>query len=181
MNPQHDKFQALEEAMEEYGELLLRLAITYVKNHAIAEDLVQDVFVKAFEKLADYREDASYKTYLCKLTVNRCHDHFRSWHYKNTQMTEWWGRFVHPSASTESEMIRKDESSELGQKIFELPIKYREVIVLHYYQELSVSQMASILGISENTVKTRLKRGRERLKLRLEEEWYDERQSQKSY
>ena len=173
MSHVHTKLQLLETAMEEYGELLIRLALTYVKNRQVAEDITQDVFVKAFERIEDYRGEASYKTYLCKLTINRCHDHFRSWHYKNAKVIQWWDRIVQPASSLDTALIAQDSSNELGRALFALPLKYREVLVLYYYQDFSVEEVAVLLEIPSNTVKTRLKRARERLKVRLVEEGFD--------
>lgn len=173
MAPVHTKIQRLELAMEEHGEMLMRLAMTYVKDRQVAEDITQDVFVKAFEKLEDYRGEASYKNYLCKLTINRCHDYFRSWHYKNAQVIQWWDRIVQPTPSLDSVLMNQDASHELGQAILALPIRYREAIVLYYYQEFSVEEIATLLETPANTVKTRLKRARDRLKIMLEEEEFD--------
>ncbi|PJK15964.1 hypothetical protein CQS04_12075 [Chryseomicrobium excrementi] len=173
MAPVHTKIQRLELAMEEHGEMLMRLAMTYVKDRQIAEDITQDVFVKAFEKLEDYRGEASYKNYLCKLTINRCQDYFRSWHYKNAQVIQWWDRILQPTPSLDSVLMKQDASHELGQAILALPIRYREAIVLYYYQEFSVEEIATLLETPANTVKTRLKRARDRLKIMLEEEEFD--------
>lgn len=173
MAPVHTKIQRLELAMEEHGEMLMRLAMTYVKDRQVAEDITQDVFVKAFEKLEDYRGEASYKNYLCKLTINRCHDYFRSWHYKNAQVIQWWDRIVQPTPSLDCVLMNQDASQELGQAILALPIRYREAIVLYYYQEFSVEEIATLLETPANTVKTRLKRALDRLKIMLVEEEFD--------
>lgn len=173
MAPIHTKIQLFESAMGEHGEMLMRLAMTYVKDRGVAEDITQDVFVKAFERIEDYRGEASYKNYLCKLTINRCHDYFRSWHYKNAQVIQWWDRVVQPTPSLDSVLMNQDVSHGLGQAILALPIRYREVIVLFYYQEFSVDEIALLLEIPANTVKTRLKRARERLKITLVEEGFD--------
>ena len=78
---------AFEQLVITYAEELLRLAFTYVKDKQIAEDIVQDVLMKAFEKQSDFRGEASYKTYLYRLTINRSYDYLRSWSYKNTVVT----------------------------------------------------------------------------------------------
>lgn len=60
---------------------LFRVAYTYVQNDQPAEDIVQDVFLKAFERKEQYRGEADYKTYLIRMTINRSHDMLRSWSY----------------------------------------------------------------------------------------------------
>lgn len=153
-----------EKIVDQYGESLMRLAYTYVKNHQVAEDIVQDVFLKAFEKQSDFREEASYKTYLYRITINRSYDYFRSWAYKNVLLTDKITKIVRQEKSTELFVITKNENYLLGEKILSLPLKYREVIILHYYNDYKIDEIAFILGISPNTIKTRLRRGREKLK-----------------
>ena len=157
-----------EKLMDQYGESLIRLAYTYVRNHQVAEDIVQDVFLKAFEKLDKFRGESNYKTYLYRITINRSYDYFRSWSYKNTLLTDKITKIVKQEKSAELLVITKDETSMLGEKILSLPVKYREVIILYYYSDYGIDEIAFILGISPNTIKTRLRRGREKLKDYLE-------------
>ena len=156
----------LEILMERYGESLLRLAFTYVKNRQTAEDIVQDVFIKAFEKKHDFRGDSSYQTYLYRMTVNRCHDYFRSWSFKNIFYTNKH-QHLKFETSAETKVIHKTEQYIIGEQILSLPIKYREVIVLYYYNEYKIEEIATILEISPSTVKSRLKRARDKLKTLL--------------
>ena len=154
----------LEIIMERYGESLIRLAYTYVKNKQTAENIVQDVFIKAFEKRDAFRGDSSYQTYLYRMTVNRCHDYFRSWSFKNLFYTNKH-QHLQFEASAESKVIQKTEQYLIGEQILSLPIKYREVIVLYYYNEYKIEEIASILALSSSTVKSRLNRAREKLKI----------------
>ena len=84
----------LEQFIYEHGEELLRLAYTYVKKHDVAEDLVQDVLLKAFEQREQFLGQSSYRTYLYRMTINRCYDYFRSWSYRNTIVTEQITKFM---------------------------------------------------------------------------------------
>ena len=70
-------------------------------------------------------------------------------------------------ASVETEVISKAIHNILGEEILSLPLKYREVIVFHYYKEYSIKEIASILGISPSTVKTRLLQAKEKLKVKM--------------
>lgn len=159
----------LEQTIRQHGEELLRLAYTYVKNRQTAEDLVQDVFLKAFVKQADFRGDSHYKTYLYRMVMNRCKDYLRSWHYRKTILMEpFQGHMTGRPSSALSE-----DSAVLGHQILALPIKYREVIVLYYYKEFSMREIADLVKLPENTVKTRLQRARKQLKLNLERGGYD--------
>nr|WP_245827664.1 sigma-70 family RNA polymerase sigma factor [Paenisporosarcina indica] len=146
----------------------MRLAYTYVKNKQAAEDVVQDVFMRAYEKRDDFKGESSYKTYLYRMTINRCYDHLRSWSFKNVQISNKLTLIFQGENNTEHTAIMKDEKFMLGKEILSLPLKYREVLVLYYYKDLSVEETATILKCSPNTIKTRLKRAREKLKLQLE-------------
>ncbi|MEK4426798.1 sigma-70 family RNA polymerase sigma factor [Solibacillus sp. FSL K6-1523] len=165
----------LDQFVRKHGEELLRLAYTYVKNIQVAEDIVQDVLLKAFEQQQQFRGESTYRTYLYRLTINRSYDYLRSWSYKNTILTNKIREVFQGTKSAEQQVMELTENAQLGQAILQLPIKYREVIILYYYKEFNIEEIAQLLNISSNTVKTRLRRGREKLKFILEEgEWDDE-------
>jgi len=158
-----------EDLIDQYGEGLMRLAFTYVKNRQVAEDVVQDVFMRAYEKRDDFKGHSSYKTYLYRMTINRCYDHLRSWSFKNVQISNKLSLLFQSVPSTETISILQDEKNMLGKEVLSLPLKYREVLVLYYYKDLSVEEIASIFKCSANTIKTRLKRARDKLKVQLEQ------------
>ncbi len=160
-----------EELVRTYGEDLLRIAYTYVRDRTVAEDVVQDVFIRAYEKREKFRGDSSYHTYLYRMTINRCHDYYRSWSYKNTQVTSFIQNIFKASNSSVEEIAQtKTDEMLLGKAVLELPLKYREVIVLYYYKDLLIEEIATVLDCSINTIKTRLRRGRQLLKKDLIEQ-----------
>lgn len=161
----------LEAFIRSHGEELLRLAFTYVKHHQVAEDVVQEVLLTAFEKQAEFRQESSYRTYLYRLTINRCIDYLRSWHHKNIIVSETFRSLTSQLTKSTTETLA--DSKTLGDQILQLPLKYREVLVFYYYKELSIKEIAEVLQISENTIKTRLQRARLRLKDKLEGSGYD--------
>lgn len=160
----------IERIIEEYGDYLLRVAYLYVKNEATAEDIVQDVFINFYEK-KQYRGDASLKTYLVRMTVNRCHDHLRSWRHKRVVLFEKvTGR--HTSETPEQKLVKKIEKRDLVEVLFTLSLTYREIIILYYYEEMSTVAIAKLLNCPESTVRTRLQRARKQLKNRMiDYEW----------
>ena len=164
----HDQHLLFNELIDQYGEGLMRLAYTYVKNKQAAEDVLQDVFMRAYEKRDDFKGDSSYKTYLYRMTVNRCHDYLRSWAFKNVQLSNKLSLIFQGENTTEKTAMINDVQFMLGKELLSLPLKYREVLVLYYYKDLSVEEVANILKCSPNTIKTRMKRAREKLKLQLE-------------
>ena len=153
--------------MSHYGEALIRLAFTYVKDIHKAEDIMQDVFLKVYEKEEQFRGDANFKTYLYRITINCCKDHLKSWSFKHLFFTNDTREDIQISNSIEHTMIRFEEDYEFGKQILALPIKYREILVLHYYQDYSISEIAQMLGKSENTIYTRMRRAKEKLKSNL--------------
>lgn len=162
----------LEQVMDQYGEYLIRFAYLYVKDWPIAEDIVQEVFIGYFQKANQFEQRSSLKTYLSKITINKCHDHLRSWRNKRSLFTGSISNLISGAKSPEEAYERQSGQATLMKKVLELPIKYREVILLYYYQELTGSEISRLLDCSENTVKTRLKRAKVLLKDQIDpREW----------
>lgn len=165
-----DKELIIDEIMNQYGQEILQLAYSYVNNKAIAEDLTQDIFVKCYKNLHTYSGKAKLRTWLWRIAINHCKDFHRSWYQKNVVIA---GEEL-PINGTKKELveqtvIQREEDDELISAIMKLPIKYREVIYLFYYEELPIKEIAAVTETGVNTVKTRLRRAKELLKERLEE------------
>ncbi|MBM7578791.1 RNA polymerase sigma-70 factor (ECF subfamily) [Jeotgalibacillus terrae] len=155
--------------MSAHGEYLIRLAYMYVKSWQSAEDIVQEVFVTFYKKSDQYREEASVKTYLSKITVNLCHNHLKSW--KN-RISLFAGNAFSSSSDYETPetlLTSKQIKHQVAQTILQLPLHYREVILLYYYQEFSVTEISHILDSPEGTVKIRLSRARAALRKKLDQ------------
>ena len=159
-----EKDYVLDKIMIEYGNELVRLAFSYVKDAEIAKDIVQNTFVKCYKNLDSFRFDAQIKTWLYRITINECKDYLKSWNYKMVQVKS----FIHETAksilpSTEKTVIDKFNNEEIKSTISSLPKVYREVVYLYYYNSLSTEEIAKVLDIPSNTVKTRLRRAKQRL------------------
>ncbi|WHY86741.1 sigma-70 family RNA polymerase sigma factor [Neobacillus novalis] len=155
--------------MRTYGNDVIRVAYTYLKQRQLAEDVAQDVFIKCFEKMDDFRNESSYKTWILKITVNKCKDVLKSWAFKNLLFTDYFGN-NQEDRTIESKLLKKEESQLISQQVMELPLKLREVIILFYYQEFSIEEISVLLKVNSNTIKTRLHRGRLKLKQSFEGE-----------
>ncbi|MGG2112509.1 sigma-70 family RNA polymerase sigma factor [Lysinibacillus pakistanensis] len=153
--------------MDEHGEYCLRVAYLYVKDWAVAEEIVQDVFFAYYCQQERFEQRSSLKTYLVKITVHKSHDHLRSWKNKRHMLLEKLHIGV-SKRTPEKELVEKDDRRILTTALFELPIAYREVLILYYYQELKIREIAEILASTENTVKTRLRRARQKLQEKLD-------------
>lgn len=161
--------QRFQQVMQEHMDYLLKLAYLYVKEWPAAEDIVQEVFLTFYQKFEQFEERASLKTYLARITINRCKDYLKSWRYSTHTLTN---SFKSPTKKFRNVMIESDEKLQLAEAVLELPLKYREVIIHYYFQELSVLEVSQLLLISDNTVKTRLRKARSLLKEKLKDrEW----------
>ena len=165
-----DKEELIDELMNKYGQEILQLVNSYVKNKTIAEDLTQDIFVKCYRSLNTFKGKSKVKTWLWRIAINHCKDYLKSWYQKNVLAIE--NEFVYTVDSKESveqTVIKNDEDERLVFEVMNLPIKYREVIYLFYFEELPIKEIAQVIEVKENTVKTRMRRAKELLKDRLEE------------
>ncbi|MBR5973774.1 MAG: RNA polymerase sigma factor [Clostridiales bacterium] len=148
---------------DSYADDLYRFAVSYVGSRHDAEDVVQDVFLKLLSKnlLFDRRFE---KSYLLTITANKCKDLLKSKARKTSvdlESEEWHLEYY--EGFTDSDRAVFDE-------LMALPEIYRAPIHLFYYEGYSYKEISRILKISESAVAMRIKRGKEQLKIRLEEE-----------
>jgi RNA polymerase sigma factor (sigma-70 family) len=165
-----ERERILDQAMIEYGDELVRLAYTYVKDEHMAKDLAQNVFVKCYSKLEHFRQESALRTWLYRITINECKDYLKSWGFKKVQLVH----FIQESTkkdqrSLEHQVVQDSVNEEIKEIVYSLPAKYKEVIYLYYYLSLTVVEIAEVTGLNANTVKTRLRRGKKVLKPMMEE------------
>ncbi|MBD7907688.1 sigma-70 family RNA polymerase sigma factor [Sporosarcina gallistercoris] len=165
-----ERDRLLTEAMDIHGDYLLRVVYAIVKERAKAEDIVQEVFIQYYIHIDKFEHRSSVKTYLYRIAINQCHNLFKSWHYRKLELSHQVVQILVSFQNTEEQVIHEESSEELKRLIERLPLKYKEVIWLYYYAELTVLEVGDVLGCSVNTVKTRLTRGRRLLKGILKEE-----------
>ncbi|WP_100330129.1 sigma-70 family RNA polymerase sigma factor [Bacillus xiapuensis] len=163
-----------DQIMTEYGQDVLELVYSYVKNKTDAEDLTQEIFVKCYQSLNSFDRRSTMKTWLWRIAINHCKDYLKSWHVRKVQAgytDEWSGASTNDYV--EREVIQKDERQRVMEATLGLPIQYRELIYLHYYEELTIKEISEIINVNQNTIKTRLKRAKELLQgaLRRSETW----------
>ena len=149
--------------VDEHTDYLLRLAFLYVHNFASAEDIVQDAFFQFYCSQDTFQQKSSIKTCLTRITINKCKDYLKSWRYRKMVLTN---TFNEPTKQSNI-VIKNNERSEIAEAVMSLPIPYREVIILYYYQELTIPQIAHLTEIHENTLKTRLRKAKMLLQQKL--------------
>jgi len=151
-----------------YGDMLFRLAYSILLNQADAEDAVQDIFIKIIGKIPDFGETAQEKAWLTRVLVNHCRDQLRKRKLRlYTPLEE-----VLEQTGNDLSVPGPEESGDPGllQIVLSLGEKYKEPLILHYFEGFSVEEVSGILGIGQSAVKMRLSRGREMVKKRMEEE-----------
>lgn len=155
-----------------YGQDLLQLVYTYIKDKALAQDLTQEIFMKCYEAYPTYKGKSTLKTWMWRIAINHCKDYLKSWYNQNIQVAVDAGIDVQASSNVEQQVIQQDEQERLAKTVMQLPIMYREVIYLFYFEDYTSKEIAVVLSTNENTVKTRLRKAKQFLKQQLEvSEW----------
>lgn len=158
--------QSIRSLVTQYGEDVKRLIYSYVKNWSAAEDLVQEVFITVFQKVDTLEKEASVKAWIFSIAANKSKDYLRSWHYRKLLFTNTFSAKT-SKESPETLLLQQQQKTVLSEAIFSLPVKYREVIIFFYYQELRIEEISTILGINSSTIRTRLARARDLLNQKL--------------
>ena len=156
----------LEQAMEQWEVPLQRTCYLLVKDAALAEDAVQDTFVKAWQAYDRFRGEASEKSWLMRIAVNTCRDLRRGKWFRHVD------RQVRMEDLPEPAEPFQWEDDTVTRAILALPDGLRQVVTLRYYQGFTVQEAADILKLSRRTVHYRLEKAERLLKESLEE-WYD--------
>lgn len=144
---------------------MVNLAWRFCRDHAMAEDMAQEAFIRAFRALHTFRGDAAFSTWLTAIAMNSYRTFLRSRPPAPTLID-----VVSTSATDAvSQLLTEERASTIRKLVLLLPKRYREPLTLFYFEEMNVAKTASILGIPEGTLKARLYRGRELLKRRLAE------------
>ncbi|KIL51317.1 hypothetical protein KP77_08290 [Jeotgalibacillus alimentarius] len=159
------KREGLEAVMNEYGTAIKHLIYTYVKNWETAGDLSQDVFVTVYEKWDTFEGRASIKTWIYKIAANKAKDHLKSWNHRKVNLFEHSFESEKAERLTlEDQAVLREEKEQVLSLMMAMPVKYRELLLLHFEQELTYQEIADILNLPLSTVKTRIRRGSEKLK-----------------
>ncbi|MFC4022399.1 sigma-70 family RNA polymerase sigma factor [Oceanobacillus longus] len=168
--------EAINTIMDIYGNEIKRLIYTYVNSVAETDDITQEVFVTIYQKLDTFQRKSSLKTWIYSIAINKCKDYLRSWQSRNKRLKEKMLQQVDQvevEDTPEELIIKKNESNLILNQVLKLPIKYREVIILYYFKELSVKEISNSLHMKEVSIRTRLQRAREKLKVLLLKEGVD--------
>lgn len=150
--------EAVKRAVEQYADTVRRLCMIHLKNYADTEDIFQTVFLKYALSTAAFESQEHERAWLIRVTINACKDLLKSFFRSRTVSIE--EVLEQPAAPSE-------EHREVLEAVLSLPVKYREVIYLHYYEGYTAPEIGRILKKNVNTVYSLMKRAREMLRDRL--------------
>lgn len=157
-----DRSQWLESAMAQWGDNLLRLCFLYLHDRQLAEDAVQETFLRAYRGYGRFRREASEKTWLTRIAINQCKTLLRQ------------SRPLPLEEAPEDSYEQQAGDDTVLRAVRALPPVYREAVVLYYYQELSTPEIARMLHLPRNVITARLSRARALLKPQLKGWYFDE-------
>lgn len=155
----------LEVLIEAYRNNLYAVAFNICKNTQDAEDVVQDTFLQYWTQKKEFETEQHIRAWLLRVAINKA---------KNKNNTFFRKKSLPLEDYMQTLVFASEESSALFEAVMELPVKYRIVVHLFYYEDYSVNEIADILKITPGNVKTRLSRGRMFLRNVLKEAWADD-------
>lgn len=137
-----------------------------------SEDLLQEVFIKIYQKLNEYEQDLKFSSWAYRIAHNHVIDHFRKVNARpktNALEDEEWERLISASVQVEKEIMQKDCIEKIKETIAQMPLKYKEVLILRFIEEKKYEEIMDILKKPKGTVATLLSRGREMLTRELKQ------------
>ncbi|MCL2519094.1 MAG: RNA polymerase sigma factor [Oscillospiraceae bacterium] len=154
----------MHEIIARYQDMVYRIAFTYCKNYSDAEDITQEVFLRYLKTDKEFNDDEHLKAWLIRVTVNAAKNLLRSAWFRKTD-----------SISEHEDLCEPEhEHPEVYHEVMALAERYRSVVMLYYFEDYSVKEIAEILRRSETAVQTQLQRARAILKEKLKEDWQNE-------
>jgi RNA polymerase sigma-70 factor (ECF subfamily) len=163
---------AIEAFVRQYETGVFRLALSIVGDVAEANEITQETLIAALKSLSTYREEKSFKAWLYTIALNQSRSHLRK-----RKSRERLGNILKSVLRVETQkqllpeeaMIQNEKEAALWQSLNQLDEKFRTVVVLRYFHELSIREISEILSTNEGTIHSRLYSAREKLREALEQ------------
>ena len=150
-----------EAVVRTYADMVYKIAYRYVANPTDVDDVFSETFLTYFKKERVFQDEEHRKAWLIRVTINCEKDLLRG--------KPSWEELNETIAGDDLPAVSSEEQLDLHKAIRQLRLEYREVICLYYLEGLSVTEISAVLGRNENTIKTHLARGREKLRKYLED------------
>ena len=158
----------LTDAITRWEKPLLRICFSYLYDTAMAEDAVQETFFKAWKSYDRFSGNAAEKTWLTRIAINTCKDLMKSAWLRNTD------RSVTLESLPEGSAPFEERDDTVTRAVLSLPIRLKEVTLLHWYQGMSLDEMVKVLKLPRSTINYRLKKAKAMLKEELKEWYYED-------
>ena len=139
--------------MEKYKTALYKVAKSYLRSEEDIADVMQDTVLSAYEHIGELKNPAYFKTWLTRILINHCNDLLRQQR-----------RYISTERIEDTSVFMPEEDREFYELLKELPEEYRTIFLLYYGEGFRVREIADILDLNESTVKSKLQRGRKKLK-----------------
>ena len=152
-----------EEVVEKYSDYITRMCVVWTQNEEAAKDCFQNTFIKLYKSFKHFHDSEHLKAWLLRVARNECNDYHRTFWNKNVSIGLDREKLERVKNDSVNKIQFDSDTENLVKALRKLSLKYREVLVLYYYQEYSTKEISDILQLSVNTVKSRLQRGREKL------------------
>ena len=148
------------QSVNEYSDLIYRVALHACGNQMDAEDAVQETFIKYYHLEKDFEKEAGKKAWLIVTASNQCKDMLKHWWRKRKDITDY----------EEQICSKRQEMDEMMELILQLPEKYKTAVYFHYYEGYNSREIAKILHKPESTIRTYLQKARKLLKQEMQQE-----------
>jgi RNA polymerase sigma-70 factor (ECF subfamily) len=173
--------RAFAELVDLYKDKIYHLGYRMLNQKQEAEDVVQETFLRVYTNLERYDENQKFSTWIYRIATNLCIDRLRKRkpsfsldaELSDGEGTDWHAMLASDEASPETEIILSETQQNIRDAIQTLPDKYKSVVVLRYLHDMSLQEISDVLEMPVTTVKTRVHRGREFLRKKLEPEYGD--------
>ena len=168
--------EAFAEVYARFGALVFQIARRMSGDDSLAEDLSQEIFLSIFKHLDTFRGKSSLETWVYSVAINCCRSRLgRRWRRRKTMVDiedESFDRMPAPGEGTDARLARREAQEVVGRGLAQLPLEFREAVVLRDIGGLSYAEISKVLGIRLGTVRSRIARGRDRLRrLRRADFW----------
>lgn len=151
----------IEQTVSEFSSTIFKTAYSYIKNRQSSEDILQNVLIKYMTDHTSFQDDQHKKAWLLRVTINECNSYYRKFHF----------HYEYDDVKNEDGGSYEMEKHDVYYAVMALPTKYRIIVHLYYYEQLSVNEISLILRMKENTVLSHLHRARKKLKKIMEVEY----------
>lgn len=158
--------------IDRYEAKLTRYIKRFLQNEEDITDIVQNVFIKVFVNLQSFDVDRSFNSWIYRIAHNETVTYLKKRGNEKVSFLDFDTMFPHPFAKETADKLTLDKELEnlMSSSLSLIPLKYKEVLVLYYYEELSYQEIADVLHIPIATVGVRLRRGREQLEKHIKKE-----------